>query len=249
MRLLSTLALLLAFGLLSGPASAERDGVPERYGVQVASFRDYDQALALIETLEREGYGAYSEFFMLDGLQYVRVRVGCFSDAAGAEELASLLLLGAADEAVVVPLTDEPVLPCLVRELGFLTPEDWGAAAMTDSAVVFWTQVGELRGFVAFDGASWQVVQAEEVSQEGDGIAIVRPGGGRDALLAAPATGLAVRFEAASDPERVVARGVQNGDSESVWVISSGRLLWRSPRAAVAQLGDAVFSLRFEESR
>ncbi len=238
--------LLFVFSLVIGLASAER------YGVQVAAFQDDAQALALVAALERQGFAAYREGTSREesrtaDRQYSRVRVGCFTDAAGAEDLAALLRRGVAAEAVVVALEHAAPVPCLERELGFRAPEGWGLAASTAGAAVFWVQLGARRGFVLFDGAGWQVVQAEAVDRAEGGILVTQPGGAQEELPL-PSAGGSASFEGFSErpgaPERVVARG-PGGEL----TLSSGRLLWWSPQAAVVQNGELIVSIRVQEPR
>lgn len=55
------------------------------YVVQVASFAREDQAAALVNTLKKQGYPAYSYLVQVKEQSYFRVRVGPAGDQSGAE--------------------------------------------------------------------------------------------------------------------------------------------------------------------
>jgi hypothetical protein len=210
-RALALSLLLLALGL----------AVAQPYGAQVASFRDYREARAFVVHLEAKGFAAYSEFFLHEGLQWVRVRVGCFEHPEGAAHLAGLLR-SVTGEAVVMELDREPE-HCLRHELGFRLPERWGVAAESDEAVVFWAEVGGVRGFVAFDGTAWRVLQAREVRAAGGGIELELMDGSFKRLESR--------------------RGTSRSGLERQ-LYGAGEPVWHSSGAAVVRLGDRLFAVR-----
>lgn len=74
----------------TSPASGmgtDARGLPERWAVQLASFRDEASALALKNKLVAKGYPAYVKPAQINGGRFVRVYVGPKLDRAAAEAL------------------------------------------------------------------------------------------------------------------------------------------------------------------
>jgi hypothetical protein len=224
---LSTLhfpALLALALLLAGTALAQN------WTVQTVAFRNYQEAQGVVEELRSLGFAAYSQFAMSDGKQYTRVRVGCYTDKAGAEALATELKGRLTKEAVALPADAIPAtIPCVRYDLGFRLPKAWGVVRQDASLVLFWVKVAGRKGYVAFDGA-WHVLQ-----DTGE-LASLEPLWEASAPAVTPTTFRTVERRGYSFIEAISAIGQPD-------LIASGKLLWHSPYAAVAQDGDKLVAL------
>jgi len=149
---LLAVACLAAVGLASAQAA---------WTVQTVALRDLREANAEVARLGGLGLAAYSEFVMLDGLQYVRVRVGCF-DRENAERWASLLRAGVTSEAVALPVDGPPPasVPCVVVDVGFRKPASWALVSRADEQPTFRVEVAGHAAYLRFDGAGWRLWQA-----------------------------------------------------------------------------------------
>lgn len=132
----------------------------QSWTVQTVAMRDLRDATSVADDLRRLGFDAYTEFTMANRLQYVRVRVGCFEGREGADAMADLLRGWAGRDAVVVERTPgAPARGCLVRDVGFVAPED-GWRQRAPSVASFEVQVAGVTGLVRYRGGRWQVHQA-----------------------------------------------------------------------------------------
>ena len=145
---------LLACTLLT-LALAQDDG----WAVQTVALRDLREAQAVAADLRAAGFPAFTEFTMTDGLQYVRVRVGCWSAREGAAAVAELLLAGFAREAVAVPHSAESPRACIHLDVGFLTPSAWDVLFVAGEAPTFRVELAGHVGHIRHDGERWSVLQ------------------------------------------------------------------------------------------
>jgi hypothetical protein len=178
-------AILLAGCLaVGGLASAQA-----AWTVQTVALRDLREANAEVTRLAGLGLAAYTEFTMLDGLQYVRVRVGCF-DRETAERWAALLRGGVTSEAVALPLDAPPPadVPCVAVDVGFRKPADWALVSAPDEQPTFRVEVVGHAAYLRYDGAGWRLWQAVAPAPEAlavvGGTAGASPGGVHAASLA-----------------------------------------------------------------
>lgn len=127
--------------------------------IQTVAVRDLREAELFALDLTARGYDAYTEFTMSEeGLQYVRVRVGCFYGPGGAEAVASLLRAGATRDAVVVERSPgAPARGCLRRALGFVAPEE--VHQPEPGVPTFIVEVAGVRGVIRFLEGRWRVLQ------------------------------------------------------------------------------------------
>jgi len=150
-------ALLLAGCLAWGGGAAAQAA----WTVQTVALRDLREADAVVARLSGLGLAAYTEFTMLDGLQYVRVRVGCF-DRENAERWAALLRMGVASEAVALPMDALPPegVACVTVDVGFRKPAAWTLASGPDEQPTFRVEVAGQAAYLRYDGAGWRLWQA-----------------------------------------------------------------------------------------
>ena len=141
-----------AVTLVSGAAA-------EGWSVQTIAVRDYQLATSVADDLRANGYDAYTEFSMADGVQWTRVRVGCFGDVRIAEAFARILReAGRAEAAAVERTAGAPTRGCVVRDVGFVAPDAWEQPVA--GLPTFRVEVAGVSGTVRYDGRRWQVLQA-----------------------------------------------------------------------------------------
>jgi hypothetical protein len=195
----------------------------QQWTIQTVAFRDYRDAQAATEQLQALGFEAYSEFTNgSDGLQYARVRVGCFDSKETAELTVQRLVGSYTREAVAVPLSSgAPVPYCIRREVGFLTPTTWYTYFTTANEAAFMVDLQGKQAFLKHDGSSWHMGQSlAEIS-----------------VTAVPASvGTSGYFSevAASPYPQILYR------SDLILLISQGKLLWQKGTVAVVQENDTV---------
>ncbi len=212
-------------------------GAQEVWTIQTGAFRDPAEARAHARSLERLGFNVYTETATLGGTPYVRVRAGCFLDRSGAEAVALELqrILGEGDVAPLSP--DAPALPCATFEVGFQRPERWKVVSRTEEAVLFQVELGNHRGYVAFEessGAStgrWRVLQEGERARWGSRDPDAR--GGTEDLRGQP-------FRVSAQGDLLRARTLRGDDL----VIGAGQLLWQGDRVVVVQVGTMMVAIR-----
>ncbi len=126
--------------------------------VQMAAFSDYRDATQAVNQLQAQGLDSYSEFFMQEGKQLVRVRIGCFDSKPTAEQFAKTSLL---TDASIVPMTQgSPIDLCVTRAIGAMLPQDtnnWGVYQENQAAIEFWFRAQDITAFLAFNGSSWNL--------------------------------------------------------------------------------------------
>ena len=138
--------------------AAAQDG---GWAVQTVALRDLREAQQTAAALRDAGFPAFTEFAMTDGLQYVRVRVGCWSAREGADAVAGLLLAGHAREAVVVPHSPESPRACVDLDVGFLMPTSWAPLFEPGEAPTFRVELAGHVGHIRHDGERWMVLQGD----------------------------------------------------------------------------------------
>lgn len=191
------------------------------WSIQTVALRDYRDAQATVADLRAFGLDAYSEFAMNAGVQYVRVRVGCFATRASAEELALRLSDYLVAEAVPVERTaDAPSAGCLEEQTGFLKPSTWRQVA--DGVPAFEVTMAETTAVVQHTGRSWRIVQ----------------GAAELPLFEAP---LSPRFRQGSVLDVPV---VETSIGGAWLVVCPGQLLAEVGDAAIVDRGDRIVSCR-----
>lgn len=212
-----TLFLLFTFYLFSSFGSAQQ------WTIQTVAFRDFRDAQAAVQQLQTLGFEGYAEFASgSDGLQYARVRVGCFDSKETAELTVKRLVGSYTKEAVAVPLSSgAPVPYCIRREIGFITPTTWYTYFTTTNEATFMVDFQGKQAFLKHDGSSWSMGQ--NLSEIG--------------LSSVPASvGTTGYFgEVAASPyPQILYR------SDVIILVSQGRLLWQKGNAVVVQENDTI---------
>ena len=150
-------AVLLVLLTLLARATAQDAG----WSIQVVALRDLREAERSVEALREAGFPAFTEFTMADGMQYVRVRVGCWSARDAALGVVPLLLAGYAREAAVVPHSDDSPRRCIAVDVGFLTPANWAALHHEGELPTFRVELAGHVGHLRHDGDRWLVLQGD----------------------------------------------------------------------------------------
>lgn len=128
------------------------------WSIQTVALRDYRDAQATAADLRDFGLDAYTEFSMSNGVQYVRVRFGCFATREGAEELAVRLRDYLVADAVPVERTPQaPAHGCLEETTGFLKPSVW--RQVEEGVPLFEVTVAGTTAIVRHTGQAWRMVQ------------------------------------------------------------------------------------------
>jgi hypothetical protein len=151
------LALTLAITALAGASLAQ-----SAWTVQTFAFRDLRDAQAEVAILRALELQAYTEFTMSNGLQYVRVRVGCFDDRAGAEAWAGLLRGAITRDAVAMPV-EAPLpehVPCVGTDVGFRKPGSWALVSAPGDLPTFQVEVAGAVAYLRHDGEAWRLWQS-----------------------------------------------------------------------------------------
>lgn len=152
-------AWLLLVALLGGWAAAQEGG-PRAWAVQTVALRDYREAQAAAAELRLRDFDAYTEFAMQDGMQFVRVRVGCFTSREAAEAMADALRGRITREAAVVEYTDGgPARSCATSTVGFVKPSEWEPVREPGAVPAFNVKVSGLGARVMHDGSRWRLEQ------------------------------------------------------------------------------------------
>jgi len=191
--------------------------------VQTVAYRDLRDANAEVAYLRSLGLPAYTEFTMTNGLQYVRVRVGCHAERDAAEAWASLLQTGVTREAVAVPTDARPPdhVPCVATEVGFLKPSTWALVSTADELPTFRVEVAGHVAYLRHDGDAWRLWQT------------LPP-----ASAFAPRLPVDQQVRVGSVSGQPVARTAEAG------VLCPGRLIATAGAVAIVDRGDAVVACR-----
>jgi hypothetical protein len=212
------LLVLLLAGTLWGGASAQA-----AWSVQTVAYRDLRDANAEVAFLGTVGLVAYTEFTMANGLQYVRVRVGCHEGRDAAEAWASLLRGAVTREAVAVPAETPPPahVPCVAIDVGFLKPATWSLVSAVGELPTFEVEVAGHRAYLRHDGDAWRLWQTVPPEP-----------------VAAPAV------PAGHEVRSGVVAGQPVALSAAAGPLCPGRLLATAGPVAVVDRGDAVVACR-----
>src|SRR5690606_11333307 len=144
----------------------------QAWSVQVVALRDYREAQAAVTELRVLEFDAYTEFAMLEGQQYVRVRAGCYTTRAAAEAAAAVMRGRITTEAEAVEATPgAPVIGCVQEEVGFLNSYDWELMSRPPAVPVFDVTVAGVAARVIHDGRTWSVLQGHGSIEETSGAA------------------------------------------------------------------------------
>lgn len=210
------------------------------WAIQAFAFGSRAQAESVVGQLRSVGFDAYSS--VPEGGDLEQVRIGCFDDQKDAEALARDVRERVALDAQVVPFAPgDAATVCVARQLGFIPPVSWGIESSTASSVTFWLEASGQRT-ITFDGERWTLEQAEN-DPLGllSGFDETSDASLADLLGPRPAPGLDATFRATQSRGLPILRADLAGGS---LVVTSGRLLWSSARAAVVEEGSDVFALR-----
>ena len=204
----------------------------QAWTVQTVAFQNYQEALETAAQLQALEYDAYVDFGLYEGQQFVRVRVGCFSDQDSAEYFARRLAGRVTAEAVAVPLDTKPGASfCVQRMVGFEPPESWDVLSDKASSVAFWVEVLGQRRFIIFDGAGWHVAQSEEELSS---------------FSPAPApTEKVIAGETALFQQDATSRILYTWRGRP-WEVTTGKLLWQQGAWAVVLEDGAVAAYHIE---
>ena len=226
-------SLVFLFAFAAAPLGSARN-----WAIQAFAFGSAAQAETVVSQLRSVGFDAYTS--AADTLN--QVRIGCFDDQNDAEALAQDVRQRVALDAQVVPFTaGDDATVCVARQLGFIPPLSWGIESTSASSVTFWLEANG-RHTITFDGERWTLGQVER-----DPLGLISPFGeaSGDSLAGllddTPAMGLAVTFRATQSRGLPILRADLAGGS---LLLTSGKLLWASTRAAVVEEGTDVFALR-----
>jgi hypothetical protein len=130
--------------------------------VQVVALRDFREAQAAVTELKVLEFDAYTEFSMLEGQQYVRVRTGCFTTRDGAEALATVMRGRVTAEAEAVEITPgAPVRGCVEEDVGFLNSYDWELMSRSTGVPSFRVTISGVIARLVHDGRRWTVLQGD----------------------------------------------------------------------------------------
>jgi SPOR domain len=195
----------------------------QQWTIQTVAFRDYRDAQAAVQQLQALGFEAYVEFSNgSDGLQYARVRVGCFDSQETAALTVQRLIGVYTKEAVAVPLSaGAPVPYCIRREIGFITPTMWYTYFTTATEATFMVDLQGKQAFLKHDGAVWQM--GKNLSEVG--VTAVPPSVGTSGYFS----------EVAASPFPQILY-----QSEVSLLISQGKLLWQKANVALVQESDMI---------
>lgn len=148
--------------LVLGALTLFNVAVAERWSVQTVALRDLREAEASVAQLRERGFDAYTEFAMNRGLQFVRVRVGCFESREAAEAMATALRVHVTATAEAVEFSEgASVAGCVRVDVGFLKPTSWDVVSGPGEAPTFKVVVAGMEALVVYDGEQWQVVQGD----------------------------------------------------------------------------------------
>ncbi len=205
--------LLLSFGLAQG----------QTWTIQIASFYDFRLAQRSLDRLVSAGFDSYSEFFMEEGSQFVRVRVGCFESREAAQNFLDTMNSMGQINAYITQNTNSSN-NCINRSVGFITPEKWGTYRLNNDNIVFWVNISGLTAFISNSASGWQI------SQTGTDLLI-------DTIQERP----------------IFHYFVQNNETGPIYVVipnrkpyklTTGKLLWQSGILAVILENDTMVSYR-----
>lgn len=150
-------AWLLVAAALAGIASGQ-----SAWTVQTVALRDLREAEREVAHLRSIGLPAFTEFTMANGLQWVRVRVGCHGDRDGAEAWAAVIRSAVAPDAAAVPVDGPPPLdvPCVTSEIGFRKPTTWSLVSGPGEVPTFRVEVFDHVAYLRHDGGTWRLWQS-----------------------------------------------------------------------------------------
>ncbi len=150
---------------LAAPATPQLPAAEERWAVQVVALRDFREAQEQAASLRTLGFDAYTEFAMLNGQQWVRVRVGCFASRGAAEATAAALRARITADAQAVEFSSfTHAKGCTEEDIGFLNGYGWRLIS-DQGPVTFAVNVAGVPAVVAHDGSRWRIVQDDDQLQ------------------------------------------------------------------------------------
>jgi hypothetical protein len=131
--------------------------------VQTVALRQLAEAEAEAARLRGIGFPAYTERTMRDGLEFIRVRVGCIDNRELAEGWAHVLRAGVSAVAVPVPIEGLIPLsvPCVAVDIGFRKPERWTLLSAGGEVPTFMIEVAGTRAYLQYLPEGWRLSQGE----------------------------------------------------------------------------------------
>lgn len=218
-RRITALLLVVALALLN-VASAER------WAVQTVALRDLREAEVAVAQLREHGFDAYTEFAMNRGLQFVRVRVGCYETREAAEMMAAALRSHVTATAEAVEFSaGAPVAGCVKVDVGFLKPTSWEVVSGPGEAPTFKVTVAGMEAIVLYDGEKWRVFQ-------GDGPLPLAPVGMLTGRYQQVYIGNSAFLRQDNGPRRVI--------------VCPGQLLIQAGPAVISEQGEALVACRLD---
>ncbi len=194
----------------------------QTWTIQTASFRDYRLAQRSLDRLLKAGFDAYSEFYMDQGKQLVRVRVGCFENRDAAENFLNKMNSMGQISAYIIPhsLAGKS---CIKRNIGFIAPENWGTYQIDNKKIIFWVSISDITAFIAHTNLGWQVSQT-----------------GSDLLSDSQASPIQHYFAQNSEFGAIYVVL----PNRKPYKLTTGKLLWQSGASAVILEDDTVVSYK-----
>lgn len=155
------LAVVAALLTLGSAAAQPLEG--PLWTVQTVALRDLRDAEAEVNRLARLGLPAYVTFTMVEGLQYVRVRVGCYDAREGATALATLIAGRVVGEAIAVPVDTLPPdsVGCVRFDVGFRLDTPWSLASGQGEVPLFRLEVGGQIAYLRYELERWRLWQRQ----------------------------------------------------------------------------------------
>lgn len=130
----------------------------------MGAFTDYREATARVNLLKSQGFDSYSEFYMKDGKQLVRVRLGCFDSKDTAELYVNHMGL---TNLALLPMSDNaPVSHCVSRNLGAILPSRWGVYQTNSAQAEFYVELQNQNAYLNYDGSSWNLKESSTALEE-----------------------------------------------------------------------------------
>jgi hypothetical protein len=151
----------LLLGLLALASLALANGQSSWWTVQTVALRQVVEAEAEAERLRSLGFSAYTERVLRDGLEFIRVRVGCVDDRETADAWAGVLLAGVTAAAVPVPIEGAIPLsvPCVAVDIGFRKPERWTLVSERDEYPTFTVEIAGVTAHLRYQAGGWALGQ------------------------------------------------------------------------------------------
>lgn len=152
--------LTLAVGLALVTSAVAQAGW---WTVQTVALRQVAEAETEAARLRQLGFSAYTERTLRDGLEFIRVRVGCTDSREVAEAWSQVLLRGVTGAAVPVPINGwlPLTVPCVAVDIGFRKPQRWALVSQPSEPATFVVTVAGVHAYLRYQGEQWQLGQGD----------------------------------------------------------------------------------------